>query len=201
MCCSSLCYPRTCCCCISPRNASIILAVLGILSHIGDIIQSATGGSMLNQIVVNSYVLLPEGAQENEQLQNALLTWVGMARYAMITSAIFSVIYLIIDVLLIYGVIKNKHGFMLPWLILYGIYFVISTIVLGIFILVALGVMIYLWTLGEAGFGFLCLFFALLFFGWIMLTWHYLASVRTHYYELKERNDEQVPEKFRMAEV
>ena len=84
MCCPSLCYPRTCCCCISPRNACLILAGLDIFLNI---IQSTSSGSGLN--VDNIYVLLPEDAQENEQLKNVMNALDEAAKHAGIVSVNF----------------------------------------------------------------------------------------------------------------
>jgi len=194
-CCTPLCYPKTCCCCVSPRTASIILAILGIIIYVIDIIESAAGISAMSSAIagIGTAISASYSTGDGSSLDLSALDGIAKAsRTWIIISAIFSALFIVINCLLLYGVFNKKPTFMIPWGIVEGIHFVLLTIALGIAILVLLGFGIWLMTLDLVAFGFLLWFFALLFLGAILLHWHFVASVRTHYYELKEQQKNQV---------
>lgn len=142
---------ESCCCCISTRTGTIVLAVLALigcgLSLVGliyDLANSSQSQTSLKEAEVQLQNLKQNGTITEATYQAAL----DLARFhskyhtpIVATSFVFCLAELVLTGALLYGVIKYKHRFMLPCIIFTAISLVISFIgyvTLAIYFIVSL---------------------------------------------------------------
>ena len=99
------------CCCLSNRNGSFIVALFGLLLSI--------------IITIFSIIGLVFGAINNEEPNVSNYSSME-AKVGLITSLTFGVINVILNVMLFLGIYRHQHKCMVPWLIMFLLFIIIS---------------------------------------------------------------------------
>ena len=99
------------CCCLSNRNGSILITLLGLL--------------LSTIATIFSVIGLVFGAIYNEEPNKSEYSSME-ARIALITSILFGLINIIVYVMLFLGIYRHQHKYMAPWLIINLLFIIIS---------------------------------------------------------------------------
>ena len=99
------------CCCLSNRNGSFIIALFGLLLSI--------------IITIFSIIGLVFGAINNEEPNVGKYSSME-AKVGLITSLTFGVINVILNVMLFLGIYRHQHKCMVPWLVMFLLFIIIS---------------------------------------------------------------------------
>merc|ERR1711936_1140040 len=114
-------YEKFCCCCCNVVTCSKIVAILGLIAGVFNLVYALMGA--LGVSFAASYV---ETLYEN-QIFGTILNAIGSYAFLWL-SIILTAVWIIPDALLLVGINKKKPGFMLPWLIMKMILLVLFTI-------------------------------------------------------------------------
>jgi len=114
-------YEKFCCCCCNVVTCSKIVAILGLIAGVINLVYALMGA--LGVSFAASYV---DTLNEN-QIFGTILNAIGSYAFLWL-SIILTAVWIIPDALLLVGINKKKPGFMLPWLIMNMILFVLFTI-------------------------------------------------------------------------
>ena len=106
-------YKKFCCCCCNVVTCSKVFAIIGLI------------GGILN--VISGFLSIAGFAAIFEQLLYSIpyattLGHVGI----LVVSIVISVVWMIPDACLLYGISKKKPGFMMVWLVIKMILLVVS---------------------------------------------------------------------------
>lgn len=99
------------CCCLSSRNGTLIVAILGLLLSI--------------VITLFSIIGLVFGAIDNDEGNKSNFSSME-ARIGLITSLVFGLINIVLYVMLFMGIFRHQHKFMVPWLVMFLLFIIIS---------------------------------------------------------------------------
>merc|ERR1712062_545852 len=170
-------YYAQCCCCFKSKTGAKIISILGLifssLSIIGNVIGLATN---------HQAWILKIGLPLAVSVQT-ITTEVIYLGYALIT--IGQIAYLAMFAMLFHGIKKERHGFMLPFLVFDMISLVISTIWIGIGI--AMGIYAMILVRAFLFLLFLTIILELLFLAFGYYLWDVIKSV---YQDIKQSNEE-----------
>lgn len=114
-------YEKFCCCCCNVVTCSKIVAILGLIAGVINLVYALMGA--LGVGFAASYVT----TLYQNQIFGAILNAIGAGAF-MWLSIILTAVWIIPDALLLVGINKMKPGFMLPWLIMKMILLVLFTI-------------------------------------------------------------------------
>jgi len=177
-------YKKFCCCCCNVVTCSKVFAIIGLI------------GGILN--VISGFLSIAGFAAIFEQLlysipYAATLGHVGI----LVVSIVISVVWMIPDACLLYGISKKKPGFMMVWLVIKMILLVLWTI-LSVFIIIGLSVGSELVSnhFGSGhrqGFGILIVIYAIILAVINALGYYLWDIVKSAYKQIKEENENVQP--------
>lgn len=99
------------CCCLSNRNGSLVIAILGLLLSI--------------IITIFSIIGIVFGAVNNDESNKSNFSSTE-ARIGLITSLVFGLINIVLYVMLFLGIFRHRYKWMVPWLIMFLLFIIIS---------------------------------------------------------------------------
>merc|ERR1712062_797203 len=170
-------YYAQCCCCFKSKTGAKIISILGLifssLSIIGNVIGLATN---------HQAWIVKFGLPLAQSVQTVTLEVIYLG-YALIT--IGQIAYLAMFAMLFHGIKKERHGFMLPFLVFDMISLVISTIWIGIGI--AMGIYAMILVRQFVFLIVLSMILQLLFLAFGYYLWDVIKSV---YQDIKQSNEE-----------
>ncbi|XP_037789490.1 uncharacterized protein LOC119584968 [Penaeus monodon] len=171
--------PSGCCCC-SLRTGSLVLAtiviVTGTLGMINEI-----GVFVVGDLPHNMREVCEQEKNDDMDVEECIDFSLPIVYGVLITKLVLDIIQVIISILLVHGILKNKTRFMIPYMIMV----LIGIIIMLLVALLAIGLMAYsgLW----AG----VFIFALIFGVFIFLETYCLLVVRALYLQLKRQKGHQ----------
>merc|ERR1711971_1109713 len=119
-------YNKFCCCCCNVVTCSKVFAIIGLI------------GGILN--VISGFLSLAGTFATFDQLLYFSIPYAARLGHVgtLVVSIVISVVWMIPDACLLYGISKKKPGFMMVWLVVKMILLVLWTI-LSVLILMSLG--------------------------------------------------------------
>ena len=107
-------YKKFGCCCCSVITCSKVIASLGLIGGVYNLVSGILFLSGVNySLITGSYTVIPYAS------------YIGEYGYIAVTF-IISLSWMVPDGLMLYGISTNKHGFLLPWLIVHMVMLVVS---------------------------------------------------------------------------
>lgn len=180
------------CCCFSARTGAIILASLGIFFGGFGLITDSIGmvdvtpkiEYMLEETKLESMKQFETAGQPEEYREELEMYWErldylrDLVPWIFVIQIVGALIQLVIHLCLLFGVLKHKPKFMLPWLI---------TSMIGM-VMLGLGLLVIFFVLAVASTGGILAGFIVLAVGGLVLTlnFYFWAVVRSVYLDIKE---------------
>lgn len=128
-------YKKFCCCCCNVVTCAKVIAILSLIAGAINLISGLLSIIGVGRIVV-TYIRIFAGNPVFE----GIFSNIGLYPFLWI-SVILTLVWMIPDALLLYGINKTKPGFMMPWLVLKMILLVLCTILsVAVVILGAVGI-------------------------------------------------------------
>lgn len=115
-------YKRFCCCCCNVVTCAKIIAILGLIAGVFNIVYALLGALGVGSLGYRYVRTFSNIGSISEIIRN-----VGLAVFLW-GSVVATAIWTIPDALMLHGINRNRPGFMLPWLIMKMILLVIITI-------------------------------------------------------------------------
>jgi len=115
-------YKKFCCCCCNVVTCAKWIAILSLIAGAINLISG-----LLSIIAGGSIVVTYIGIFAENPVFEGIFSIVGLYPFLWI-SVILTLVWMIPDALMLYGINKTKPGFMMPWLVLKMILLVVFTI-------------------------------------------------------------------------